>query len=213
MNQRGEIPAYSFVPPDTTNYTQPLPDYAKWTQAQRDARAKELIAKAGYGPGGKPLEIEVLYNTQENHRKVAIAIAAMWQQKLGAKVTLNNQEWKVFLNTRDEKKFKDITRHGWIGDYNDANNFLELVRGDIGKQNPSAFADPQFDLLMAEANTTADTAKRAALLQQAERLMIEEVAVFPIHFYSSKHMVSPKLIGWADNLQDLHPSRFLDLKP
>lgn len=213
VNQRGEIPAYSFVPPNTTNYTQQIPEYAKWTQEQRDAKAKELITKAGYGQGGKPLEIEVLYNTQENHRKVAIAVAAMWQQKLGAKVTLNNQEWKVFLSTRDEKKFKDITRHGWIGDYNDANNFLELVRGDIGKQNPSAFADPQFDLLMAEANTTADTAKRAALLQQAERLMIEEVAVFPIHFYSSKHMVSPKLIGWTDNLQDLHPSRFLDLKP
>ncbi|MFV3075260.1 peptide ABC transporter substrate-binding protein [Niveispirillum fermenti] len=212
INQRGEIPAYSFVPPNTTNYTQQIPDYANWTQAQRDAKAKELIAAAGYGPGGKPLAIEILYNTQENHRKVAIAVASMWQQKLGVRVTLNNQEWKVFLSTRDEKQFKDVTRHGWIGDYNDANNFLELVRGDIGKQNPSAFADPQYDLLMSEANTTTDVARRADLLQQAERLMLEEVAVFPIHFYSSRHMVSPKVVGWTDNLMDLHPSRFLDLK-
>lgn len=213
INQRGEIPAYSFVPPDTTDYTQQVPEYASWTQAQRDAKAKELFAKAGYGPGGKPLQLEILYNTSENHRKLAIAIASMLQQKLGVKVTLNNQEWKVFLSTRDEKQFKDMTRHGWIGDYNDANNFLELGRGDIGKQNPSGFAHPEYDRLMKEANSTADTAKRADLLQQAERLLLEEVAIFPIHFYSSKHMVSPKLIGWTDNLMDLHPTRFLDLKP
>lgn len=213
INQRGEIPAYSFVPPNTTNYVQQVLEYARWTQEQRDAKAKELFAKAGYGPGGKPLDLEILYNTQENHRKLAIAVASMWQQKLGVKVTLNNQEWKVFLSTRDEKQFKDVTRHGWIGDYNDANNFLELVRGDIGKQNPSAFSDPQYDRLMTEANATADVAKRAALLQQAERLMLEEVALFPLHFYSSRHMISPKLIGWTDNLQDLHPSRFLDVKP
>lgn len=213
VNQRGEIPAYSFVPPDTAHYVQQVPDYAGWTQAARDARARELMAKAGYGPGGKPLELEILYNTQENHRKLAIATAAMWQQKLGVKVTLNNQEWKVFISSRDEKTFKDVTRQGWVGDYNDANNFLELLRSDIGKQNPSGFSDPQFDRLMAEANVTADPVRRAALMQQAEQRMIEEVAVFPLHFYGSQHMVSPKLIGWTDNLQDLHPSRFLDVTP
>lgn len=213
INQRGELPAYSFVPPDTINYTQQVPDYAKWTQEQRDAKARELVAKAGYGPGGKPLEIEILYNTQENHRKISIAVASMWQQKLGAKVVLNNQEWKVFLNTRDEKQFKDIVRHGWIGDYNDANNFLDLLRGDIGKQNPSAYNNPAYTKLVAEANANTDPARRKDLLQQAERLMLDDVAIFPLHFYSSKHMVSPKLIGWTDNLQDLHPSRFLDIAP
>ncbi len=213
INQRGEFPAYSFVPPDTKNYTAQAPDYARWTQAERDAKARELIVKAGYGPGGKPLEVEILYNTSENHKKIAIAVASMWQQKLGVKVTLNNQEWKVFLSTRDQKVFKDVVRHGWVGDYSDANNFLELLRGDIGKQNPSGFDDPQYDRLIAEANVTPDPARRAELMQQAERLMLDAQALFPIHFYSSKHMVSPKLIGWTDNVQDYHPTRFLDLAP
>lgn len=213
INQRGEVPAYSFVPPDTKNYAMQVPDYAKWTQAERDAKARELIAKAGYGPGGKPLEIEVLYNTSDNHKKMAVAIASMWQQKLGIRTTLNNQEWKVFLSTRDQKIFKDIVRHGWVGDYSDANNFLELMRSDIGKQNPSGFSDPQFDRLMADANVTPDPTRRAELMQQAERLMLDSQALFPIHFYSSKHMVSPKLIGWTDNVQDYHPARFLDVVP
>lgn len=213
INQRGELPAYSFVPPGVDGYMQQVPDYANWTQAQRDAKAKELFQKAGYGPGAKPLDVEILYNTHENHRKLAIAVASMWQQKLGVKVTLNNQEWKVFLGTRDEKKFKDVVRHGWIGDYIDANNFLELLRGDIGKQNPSGYSNPAYDRLMDEANAAPTAEQRNQRLQQAERMMVEDVAIFPLHFYSSKHMVSPKLIGWADNLQDVHPSRFLDIKP
>ncbi|MDG5497109.1 peptide ABC transporter substrate-binding protein [Niveispirillum sp. BGYR6] len=212
INQRGELPAYSFVPPGVAGYTQQVPDYASWTQAQREAKAKELMQKAGYGPGGKPLEIEILYNTHENHRKLAIAVASMWQQKLGVKTTLNNQEWKVFLNTRDEKKFKDVVRHGWIGDYIDAASFLDLARSDIGKQNPSGYSNPAYDKLLDQATAAPTAEQRAELMQQAERLMVDDVAVFPLHFYSSKHMVSPKLIGWKDNLLDSHPSRFLDVK-
>jgi len=212
INKRGEIPAFTFVPPGTVNYTLQTPDYAAWTQEQREAKAKELVAAAGYGPGGKPLELEILFNTSENHRKVAIAVASMLQRVLGAKVVLNNQEWKVFLDTRDEKKFKDITRHGWIGDYNDANNFLELFRSDIGKQNPSGFANEKVDALIMEANRTADVEKRRELMQQAERIVLDQVGLFPLFYYTSRHMVSPAVIGWTDNLQDLHPSRFLDVK-
>ncbi|WP_225889849.1 peptide ABC transporter substrate-binding protein [Indioceanicola profundi] len=212
INKQGQIPAYGWVPPGTTNYENQAPEYAAWTQEQRDAKAKELIQQAGYGPGGQPLEVEILYNTSENHRKLAIAVAAMWQQKLGAKVTLNNQEWKVFLDSRDEKKFKDVTRHGWIGDYNDANNFLELFRTDIGKQNPSGYSNPEFDKLMIEANRTEDVERRAELMQQAERIVIEDVALFPLYFYASKHMISDRVENWNDNLPDYHPTRFLRIK-
>ncbi|MFM2042010.1 MAG: hypothetical protein RLY86_586 [Pseudomonadota bacterium] len=210
--KQGQLPAYSWVPPGTTNYQKQVPDYAALTQAERDAKARELIAAAGYGPGGRPLEIEILYNTSENHRKTAIAVAAMWQEKLGAKVTLNNQEWKVFLSTRDEKTFKDVTRHGWIGDYNDANNFLELFRSDIGKQNPSGYNNPEFDRLLMQANMTADVQQRAELMQQAERILIEDVALLPLYFYASKHMVADRVENWVDNLPDLHPTRFLRIR-
>ncbi|WP_240002325.1 peptide ABC transporter substrate-binding protein [Oleisolibacter albus] len=209
---QGEKGIFSFVPPGIADYQPPVMEWAGWTQAQREARAKELLQKAGYGPGGKPLELEVLYNTSENHRKVAIAAASMWQSKLGVKVTLNNQEWKVFLNTRDEKAFKDIVRHGWIGDYLDPYSFLELLRSDVGQQNPTGYANPDYDRLVREANNSLDPARRTALLQQAEKLALEDVALIPLMTYASQHMVSPKVVGWTDNLLDLHPSRFLDLK-
>jgi len=211
--QRGEIPAYSWVPPSLTNYTQQVPEYANWTQEQREAKAKELIAKAGYGPGGKPLEMEILYNTNDNHRRVAIAVASMFQKVLGAKVVLNNQEWKVFLSTRDEKQFKDVTRHGWIGDYVDANNFLELLRSDVGKQNPSGYVNKEYDRLLNEANASQDPAKRQALMQQAEKAMLEDFPILPIYFYTRPQMVSPKVEGWKEALLGAHPSRWLSLKP
>ncbi|HYE51576.1 MAG TPA: peptide ABC transporter substrate-binding protein [Azospirillaceae bacterium] len=210
--QQGQVPAFSWVPPGTPNYTQQVPEYAGWTQEQREAKAKELVQKAGYGPGGKPLEVEILFNTSENHRKSAIAIASMLQKVLGAKVTLNNQEWKVFLSTRDEKAFKDLTRHGWLGDYVDPNNFLELLRSDVGKQNPSGYVNPEFDKLLDAANLSQDPEKRRDLMQQAEKLAMEDVPVMPLYFYVSKHMVSPKVEGWHDDIQDMHPSRWLSVK-
>ncbi|ACI99599.1 peptide ABC transporter substrate-binding protein [Rhodospirillum centenum] len=212
ITRQGEQPAYAFTPPGVEGYPLPLPDHAAWTQEQRDAKARELMQKAGYGKGGKPLDLEVLYNTSENHRKVAIAVASMWQQKLGIKVTLNNQEWKVFLDSRDEKKFKDVTRHGWIGDFVDPNTFLELLRSDIGKQNPSGYANPEYDRLMMEANRTQDPETRAALMRQAESIALEDAAVFPIYTYAAQHMVAKRVLNWGDDLLDNHPTRWLDLK-
>ncbi|MFC7333678.1 peptide ABC transporter substrate-binding protein [Rhodocista pekingensis] len=212
ITRQGEQPAYAFTPPGVEGYPLPLPDHAAWTQEQRDAKARELMQKAGYGKGGKPLDLEVLYNTSENHRKVAIAVASMWQQKLGIKVTLNNQEWKVFLDSRDEKKFKDVTRHGWIGDFVDPNTFLELLRSDIGKQNPSGYANPEYDRLMMEANRTQDPEKRAALMRQAEAIVLEDAAVFPLYTYAAQHMVAKRVLNWGDDLLDNHPTRWLDLK-
>ena len=204
----GEIPAYTFVPPGTDNFKSWEPDYAKLTQAERDAKAKELFAKAGYGPD-KPLDVEIIYNTSALHKNVAVAISAMWKQKLGINTTLTNLEWKTFLDTRDKKAFKDITRHGWIGDYNDANNFLELERGDIGEQSTSAYNNPKFDELMDKAAKEADLEKRAQILQEAEKVMIADAPIIPFAFYASKHMVSAKVTGWENNVQDYHLSRWV----
>ncbi len=211
ITAQGETPSFSFVPTGTENYTPQAPEYATWTQAQRDEKARELVKAAGYGPGGKPLALEILYNTNENHRKIAIAIASMWQQKLGVKVTLNNQEWKVFLSTRDEKSYKDVVRQGWIADYNDAVTFLDLLRSDVVQQNPSGYANPAYDALMDEANKTADAEKRRELLQKAEALALEDVAVFPIYVYANQNMVSKKVTGWNEDILGNHPSRFMDI--
>lgn len=212
VTQQSQIPAFSFVPPGTDNFAGWEPEDAKLTQAERDAKAKELIAKAGYGPD-KPLKLEVLYNTNDNHKKVAIAIAAMWKQKLGVDVTLHNEEWATFLDSRDKKTFQDLARHGWIGDFNDAVNFLDLQRCDVGEQSTSGYCNPKFDELMAAASKEPDLEKRAKILQDAEKIMIADMPIVPLYFYTYHHMVSPAVKGWDDdNVQDYHSSRWFSVE-
>jgi oligopeptide transport system substrate-binding protein len=210
VTQADQIPAYTFVPPGTDNFPEWTPEEATWTQAQRIEKAKELFAAAGYGPD-KPLAVEITYNTSENHKKVAVAIAAMWKENLGVDVTLQNQEWGTFQETRDKKQFPDIARHGWIGDYNDANNFLELETAYIGEQNTSAYDNPKFDEMMVQASTETDLEKRGMLLQEAEKVMIQDLPIIPIYFYTTKHAVSPSVEGWVDNVQDYHLTRWLSI--
>ncbi|MGH8432529.1 MAG: peptide ABC transporter substrate-binding protein, partial [Solimonas sp.] len=119
-------PAYGWVPPGTADYAPQTPDWAGWTQARRVAEARRLYAEAGYSRD-KPAQVEIRYNTSEDNKRVAVVIAAMWKQWLGVESTLANEEWKVFLNTRKLKKKTQVFRSGWIGDYNDATTFLDIM--------------------------------------------------------------------------------------
>ena len=209
--QGNQIPAYSFVPPGTDGFPAWQPEEAGWTQARRDAEAKALLAKAGYGPD-RPLQVKITYNTSENHKKTAVAIAAMWKQKLGVDTTLENLEWSTYLTVHHQKQFQDFARTGWIGQYNDANFFLELERSGIGELSTSEYANPAFDALLDQASAETDAGKRAGILQQAERLMIADTPVIPLYFYTSRHLVSPDVKGWVDNLRDQHPTRWLSVE-
>lgn len=208
ITQSGETPSYSFVPPGTLNYDVQQPAYAKWTQAQRVAEAKKLYKEAGYGPD-KPLNVEFLYNTNNVHKRVAIAVAAMWKQVLGVNTTLSNQEWKVFLQTREKLAWKDLVRQGWIADYNDADDFLNLLRSDAGEQNPAGYANPKYDALMDKAEATLDLKARGKIMEKAEDMMLADFPIIPIYTYASRHLVSSKIHGWDDNIMDLHPTRYM----
>ncbi len=209
ITRAGEIPAYSFVPPGVMRYQQQTMPWADWTQEARNNRAKELYAAAGYGPDN-PLEVEILYNTSDNHKKVAIAIAAMWKQTLGVQASLRNEEWKAYLSSRDEKNF-EIVRAGWIGDYNDANTFLELFVSDAGMMNNPGYDNPAYDELVKGGAFETDLAVREGMLEEAERIFLEDSPLIPIYFYTTQHMVQPKVEGWIDNIKDVHPSRFLSV--
>lgn len=209
ITRAGEIPAYSFVPPGVMRYQQQSPTWADWTQEARNARARELYTAAGYGPDN-PLEVEILYNTSDNHKKVAIAIAAMWKQTLGVQASLRNEEWKAYLSSRDEKNF-EIVRAGWIGDYNDANTFLELFVSDAGMMNNPGYANPGYDELVKGGAFETDLAAREGMLEEAERIFLEDSPLIPIYFYTTQHMVKPTVGGWIDNIKDVHPSRFLSV--
>jgi oligopeptide transport system substrate-binding protein len=209
ITQGGEVPAYSWVPPGIAGYTQQKFDYAGMSAAERIEAAKKLYAEAGYGPD-KPLKVEILYNTNENHRKIAVAIAAMWHQFLGVDATLTNQEWKVYLDTRDKKDFQ-IARAAWIGDYPDPINFLDMFESTAGNRNDAGYNNPKYDDLLKQSATTADPQARFKLLEQAEKTFLDDQAIIPIYHYTTKQLVSKKVSGWQDNILGLHLTRYLSI--
>lgn len=206
----GELPAYSFVPPGTGNYGDPA--YVDWMEMpyeERVAKAKELMAEAGFGPDN-PLQLQLRYNTSENHKKIAIAIAAMWKQ-LGIETELFNAEVKVHYNDVQEGDF-EVARAGWIADYNDPQNFLYLMDSSTGVLNYAGYANAEYDRLMQEAAATADLDARADLLRQAEAIAMDEQPNIPIYYYVSKNMVGQQVKGWVDNTKDIHRTRFLTVE-
>lgn len=209
ITRAGEIPAFSFVPPGVPGYQQQVLEFADWDQAALNQAAQALYAEAGFSEDN-PLQIEILYNTSDNHKKIAIAIAAMWKQALGVETTLRNEEWKAYLASRDEKAFQ-VVRAGWIGDYNDANTFLELYVSDAGVMNDPGYASTAYDDLVKGAAVETDPATRGQMLQDAERIFLTDAPVIPIYFYTTQHMIKPWVEGWVNNIKDVHPSRFLSV--
>ncbi|HLF09817.1 MAG TPA: peptide ABC transporter substrate-binding protein [Gammaproteobacteria bacterium] len=197
----GQIPAFGWVPP-VMHYTgQQMPE-AAWTQAEREAEAKRLYAEAGYS-AENPLRTEIMYNTQEDHRRIAVAISSMWKQVLGVETSILNQEWKVFIDTRNQKKDTQVYRQGWIGDYNDAFTFADLMRSTTG-QNDTGYSNPEYDRLVGASQQELDLDKRAALLEAAERVMLEDMPILPLYFYVKARMIKPSVGGYQSNIMDHH---------
>ena len=204
----GQIPAYSFVPPVKTY--QPIePEWSGWTQEQRAKEALKLYKEAGYSKES-PLEIEILYNTSENHKKVALAVAAMWKQTLGVQTTLRNQEWKVFLETRRLQNETQIFRGGWIGDYDDPYTFSQLLHSE-NEMNHAGYNSPEYNALIDLAATKNAGEKRLDDLRAAERLLMKDLPIIPLYYYVSQHMIKPWVFGLEDNVMDHHYSKYVKI--
>jgi oligopeptide transport system substrate-binding protein len=200
----GEIPAYGWVPP-LPGYEGQKPDWALMTVEDRLAEARRLYAQAGYGPD-EPLEVEIRYNTSENHKRISLAVAAMWKKELGVKATLINQEFKVFLDTRKQKRETQVFRAAWIGDYRDPFNFLEILHSGHG-QNDTGYVSPEYDAFMRRSMSEPEAEARRLILEEAERLLLDDQPVMPIFFYVNRRVVKPWVRGWQSNLLDFHPSQ------
>ncbi|MES2682938.1 MAG: peptide ABC transporter substrate-binding protein [Pseudomonadota bacterium] len=205
------LPAYSLVPPGTWNYTPQRPDWAAWPRERKLAEARRLYAEAGYS-AAQPLTVELRYNTHDDHKRIALVVAAMWKQWLGVETRLINEEFKVFLQNRKQHAVTQVFRSAWIADYDDATSFLDLQTTTHGR-NDSVYRNPAYDALLKQAAATADIAVRRALLEQAERLLLTDWPVLPIYTYVSKHLVKPWVGGWQDNAYDYHYSKDLELLP
>jgi len=205
----GERPAYGWVPPGIDNYTPQSFDYQGTPMGERIREAQRLYQAAGYSKE-KPLSFELRYNSGEVHTKVALAIASMWQEALGAQVKLTQVEFKSLLQDIDRGDV-EMFRSSWVGDYNDAYTFAQYLKSDFGVNLPH-YANPAYDALLAEAALEIDPAKRRALLEQAERVMLADHPLLPIYFYVSKHLVKPQVLGWYDNVMNVVYSKDLALR-
>ncbi|NQU09825.1 peptide ABC transporter substrate-binding protein [bacterium] len=204
ITKGGEKPATHFTPPGIPGYDPPAglghdPD-----------RARSLLAEAGY-PGGRGFpKFKVLFNKAGGgaasvNEQIAIEIREMWRQQLGIKCDLENQEWKVYLNSMSALDY-DVCRSSWIGDYNDPNTFLDMfVTG--GGNNRTGWSLPRYDELIRAAGQTLDPPRRAAIFAEAERILCrDELPVLPLYFYVGVTFYDPaKWTGIHPNVLDVHP--------
>ena len=207
---RGESPAYSWVPPGVDNYEPTVFGYALLSQDERNNIAQGLYKEAGYGDGN-PLQLELRYNTSDTQRRVALAIQSMWRDVLGVETKLINEEFQVLLANMRDREITQVFRSSWMGDYNDAHTFLSIMQPGNSANMP-AYNSKEYDSLMKRAAEQVDLDRRRLYLEEAERVLLADHPVIPIYFYVSKHLVSPQVQGWGDNVLDYHYSQHLSLK-
>ncbi|WP_068318783.1 peptide ABC transporter substrate-binding protein [Polycladidibacter hongkongensis] len=204
------LPAVSYVPPGINNYyNPPKTSWADMDILDREDEAREILAAKGYSEDN-PLDVEIRYNTSENHKNTAVAIADMWRS-IGVNATLLNTDAKThYAHLRDGGNF-DVARAGWVGDYSDPQNFLFLNESDNLGFNYARFNNKTYDELMKKAAVTVDLKERSKLLEQAEEIFLTEVPNISLLYYSSKNLVADRVSGFEDNVLDVHPSRFISV--
>lgn len=170
------------------------PEWFGWSQEKRNEEAKKLLAEAGY-TADKPLTINLLYNTSDLHKKLAIAASSLWKKNIGVNVKLVNQEWKTFLDTRHQGTF-DVARAGWCADYNEPTSFLNTMLSN-SSMNTAHYKSPAFDSIMAETLKVTDEAQRTALYTKAEQQLDKDSAIVPVYYYVNARLVKPWVGGYT----------------
>lgn len=212
VTQFGELPSYTLVPPGIQDYVSPIPEWAEWTQEQRNEEARRLYAEAGYSEDN-PLHFEIRYTNGGNNKKMALAVSSLWKQVLGVQTTLLNEEQKVFLQNREQKVLTQVFQAGWISDYADAYSFLTLFRTGHGR-NDFGYSNSMYDSLLDEVEAERIPSRRRRLMFETERVLLTDLPFIPLYTYVTKRMVNPRLQGWQSNVMDHHYSKHMYfLKP
>lgn len=205
----GERPAWSLVPPGTAGY--PEPALAPWREdsmASRLDEARGLMRAAGYDRD-RPLRITLRFPLSENDRRVAVALQSMWRQAF-VLAELVRAETAVHYGALQAGDF-DLGLASWLAVYDDPQTFTLLLETASGPNNLGDYSHPDYDRLTGEAAQAEHPARRAALLRQAEVLALEDHALLPLYHHGTRNLVGPRVLGWQDNLLDVHRSRYLGL--
>ena len=204
----GEQPAYGWVPPGVADYAPQVFDWADWPRARQLAEARRLYAEAGYS-AGRPLLLELRYGRNPVQERVALAVTAMWRDALGVRTELRAEDFRVLRQAIDAREVA-LFRGSWLGDYNDAYSFLQVLQGGFGINLPR-YASADYDAALAAANA-APADQRPELLAAAERCLLDDVPLIPLYFVTAKHLVAARVQGWYGNVMNVTYSRDLMLR-
>ncbi|BBH52805.1 peptide ABC transporter substrate-binding protein [Fluviispira sanaruensis] len=193
----GDIPSYEIVPNGMKNYTQRKPEWTNWTKEKQVLEAKKLYAEAGYSKE-KPLKLQILYNTDENHKKIAIAIASMWKKSLGVEVEIANEEWKTLLDKRSTGQF-EVLRLGGLATMNDAYDFLTNFQSTSVRNTPK-FKNADYDKYIEQAESEVNPVLRKSLQEKAGKILMEELPFSPIMSQTRKYLKRKEVIGFKKNI-------------
>ncbi|PHM39986.1 periplasmic murein peptide-binding protein precursor [Xenorhabdus mauleonii] len=189
---QGEIPAYTILPPRIGGFKFKKPDYESWTQAQRNEKAKQLLNEAGFNKT-HPLTFNLVYNSSDLHKKIAIAATSMWKKNLGVIAKIQTEEWKVMLDNEHQGKF-DVVRGGWIADYDNPMAFLVIFATDQ-TNNTSSYSNKDFDNLVRKAGETNNQGD----FQQAVDILTKDMPIIPVYYYVNAILVKPYIGGYYSN--------------
>ena len=205
----GNIPAWSLLPPGLSGAKPVRPLWADWPRARRLQTARALLAEAGYGPD-RPLRFEIRFNSSAEHRRVSVAMAAMWKP-LGVEATLFNSEAALHFAALRRHEFA-LARSGWIADLPTPENFLLVHQQANGAGNYSGYSNPVYDRILAQAIAEPDPLQRQKLMRRAESELIVDMPILPLYFYETRSLVAERIAGWEDNISNVHPSRTLRIR-
>ena len=208
LTKGAEKPANHFVPDGVANYSSP--DGLPFDPEQ----ARKLLAEAGF-PGGKGFpRIQYTFFSAAGggakiHGKVGVELQQMWRDVLGVEVELRQIERKVFYSSQSKLDY-DVSTSSWIGDYNDANTFLDMFTSNSGN-NRTGWKNPRYDALINEANQQTDLKKRAEIFRQAETILIvEDAPIVPLYYYAGFNYFNPTKVGGVwQNILDEHPMQYI----
>lgn len=205
VTRGGEEPAFFLTPPGCAGYTCQSPT------KEDVAAAKQLLAEAGYPDGKGFPTVEVLFNTLQSHKAIAEALQSMWKKNLNINIVLHNEEWKVYLNSLRNTNYY-VARAGWNGDYVDPSTFLDMFTTDSGN-NETGWSNAEYDRLIRAASNTGDRSARYADYQKAEAILMDEMPIIPLYFYTWPRLIRPSVKGWYPNVLDEFDYKSIYLVP
>ena len=209
VRRLGTPPAYTMIPPGIANYHGDVElDFADMPQPQRIERARMLMQEAGYGPNNRMRFGFSVRAASAEARRVPAAIQQMWSE-IYVGIEVEQSDGAVFYNLLQEHDY-DAGLAGWVADYNDASNFLDLLRTG-NSNNYGQYENPEYDALLDEAMREQDLDRRAEIMAQAEALALADHAWIPIYFGVTDGLTQPYVNGFINNINDTNRTRWVSI--